>query len=180
MTGGGGHSESMDPLRAVPPRSSQPPPVVDTYSTSEAARLLGNRDPSQIRQWVKAGRLHAVTENPYRIARESVHRLRDEFKTSGGGAGRHAGQAVSSTGHPVDVERLVASIVQQVMPRALEAQAAASDKVETILRAQLDVERDRALRAERTATETLAELDRVRAAQAATPRRRSRLWGPSH
>ncbi|PSK95828.1 helix-turn-helix protein [Haloactinopolyspora alba] len=169
--GGGADSGGMDPEETdVTPGEEEAiasaPPVSDsdTYSTGQAAKLLG-RDPSQVRQWVRSGKLNAVSTDPYRLSQESVHRLRDQLRRrdTGGGA-QPSNSGASADGHP-DVEGIVRAVVNEILPRAIEAHTAASDKVESLYQEQLAFERDRAQRAEATAAEAKAEADRRLAEQ---------------
>ncbi|HEY9409303.1 MAG TPA: helix-turn-helix domain-containing protein [Pseudonocardia sp.] len=153
----------MDPEQTTPTAgaegntSAPEPRTPDTYTTTEAAKLL-SRDPSQVRQWIRNGRLAAVSTHPqYLITQESVHRLREQLRKTGAAA-RANSAAPAADG--VDVESLVRSIVNEVLPRALEAQSAASDKVERLYQEQLAAERDRAERAERVAAEAKADAER--------------------
>jgi DNA-binding transcriptional MerR regulator len=54
--------------------------AVDTYGTTEVARLLGVSS-KRVRQLHESGRLPAVSKNPLRFTQEAVHTLRDERRT---------------------------------------------------------------------------------------------------
>lgn len=101
---------------------------VDTYSATEAARVLGV-SPKRVRQLVAQGKLDAAATDPLKLSQQQVNELREQRK--GDSRAKHPAQpdpaAVGDLG--ALVEKLL-TMQAQVTRLEIESQAAADLKLE--------------------------------------------------
>ena len=108
--------------------------AVDTYGTSETARLLGV-SPKRVRQMVAAGQLAPVSSNPYRFAQQEVHDLRDKRRSD-----KRTNTAAASTNQPQPIQVTeLSALVEQLVE---QSKLAARYEITAEANQQLQAERD--------------------------------------
>lgn len=131
----------------------------DTYSAKDAARLLDVSE-RRVRQLFAAGTLTAATERPLRLDALSVLAERDKRRQEPSQRPQQPAAAPAATLDAEALRQLVAAIIADLLPRAIESQ----QRTEDMLRDELA-----AARAE--SAELRREIDAIRQ----QPQRPSRL-----
>ncbi len=156
-------------------------PAGDTYSTAEAAQLLGVSE-RRVRQMVAEGALPASrnADGAFRLEQEAVNAERARRRAEAAESAL-AGEGPKRPAPAVDVAAL-AVVVEAAVGRALAGQRAITERAESLLaaeRAALEAERARRLELEvevatlRARAEVAAEASASAQAEAA---RRRRWW----
>lgn len=118
--------------------------AVDTYGTSEAARVLGV-SPKRVRQLVAAGTLEAESRDPLRISQQAVHELREQ---------RKADKRTKEPEAPAPLGDSLAPLVQlvtQMQERESERIGLLLELQQQLTRAQITAQAAESLQAERDA-----------------------------
>lgn len=137
----------------------------DTYSPAEAAALLDVSE-RRIRQLAAAGTLEVIGEHPLRLAALSVLAERER-------RGITTVRRASDTAVATDVEGirgLVAAIVGEILPLALEGR----DRVEDVLKTALAESRAEAMQLRAETAQLRAELEAVERRKAAKKGRKTK------
>lgn len=109
---------------------------MDTYGTTETARLLGV-SPKRVRQMVATGQLEPVSSDPYRFSQQAVHDLRDKRRSD---KRTNTATQTASTTQPATVTSSdLASLVEQLIE---QTKLAARYEITAEANQQLQAERD--------------------------------------
>ena len=144
----------------------------DSYSTSEAAKILGLSE-RRVRQLVAEGKLTGDrdAEGNLRLAQAAVHTERRQRRNKGRKTPRKAAARREPTTPPVDADAL-AETVAAVVSKAVEGQLQITQKAESLVRQELDEERARARELESQLAEARAALAAAEARLAEQGKRR--------